>query len=262
VEELRGHVVAFALDSHGSRFLQYQMELAREEDKDALIAEVLPSAPLLMQDTFGNYVLQNFLEHASKDSRRALADTMRGSMLRLSMQAHGCRVVQRALDLVELDQRDELLEELLVPRGNVFQASRNTHATHVLQKTVSILRRECAIGQQPQTHQQGPSSGSGTSTPPTHQQQQQQPGGGGGGAGGAPRPGSVKLMRAVEGAIADDVVTLLLHPHAYRLVLNVLGDCDAIRSEAVARAINTVKDNFETLAVDQHGNFMLQHMSC
>jgi len=227
VEDLKGHVVAFALDSHGSRFLQYQMEMAREEERDALISEVLPHAALLMQDTFGNYVLQNFLEHASKESRRVLADTMRGSMLKLSMQAHGCRVVQRALDLVELDQRDELLEELLCPRGNVFQAARNTHATHVLQKTVSILRRECATA-------------AGTAA--------------------GPRPGSVKLMRAVESAIADDVVQLLLHPHAYRLVLNVLGDCDVRRSDAVARAIDSVSESFDALAVDQHGNFMLQHM--
>ena len=236
VEELRGHVVAFALDSHGSRFLQYQMELAKEEDRDALVREVLPFAPTLMQDTFGNYVLQNFLEHASPDSRRALADTMRGSMLRLSMQAHGCRVVQRALDLVELDQRDELLEELLCPRGNVFQASRNTHATHVLQKTVSILRRECAgaMGSLPAAP-----SGSAPATP---------------------RAGSLKLMRAVESAIADDVVPLLLHPHAYRLVLNVLGDCDVRRSESVSRAIDTVSAQMDALAVDQHGNFMLQHM--
>lgn len=226
IEDLKGHVTAFATDAHGSRFLQYQMEIAKPEDKDMLVSEAVPSAVMLMQDTFGNYVIQNFLEHATVHSRRALAETLKGSMLALSLQPHGCRVVQRALDLVEVPQRNQLLEELLVPPGNVSQAAKNTHATHVLQKTVSILRRDSALEMQ----------------------------------GNDSVAGSVDLMRAMEKAIADDVVNLLLHPHSYRLVLNVLSDCDPTRSVHVKRAIEVVNANRDQLCVDQHGNFMLQHM--
>jgi hypothetical protein len=113
-----------------------------------------------------------------------------------------------------------------VPPGNVSQALRNTHATHVLQKTVSILRRDAAAEL----------------------------------AGEAALKGSAGLMRAMEKAVADDVIALLLHPHAYRLVLNVLGDCDVSRSAHVQRALQTIAANRHVLSLDQHGNFMLQHM--
>jgi len=226
VEHLKNHVIAFAQDAHGSRFLQFQMEMSRDELRAELVHEILPSALRLMTDTFGNYVIQNFLEHAPKPSRAKIADAMRGSMVALSMHPHGCRVVQRALDLVEIAQRNILLEELLVPPGNVSQALRNTHATHVLQKTVSILRRDAASEA----------------------------------AGDTSLHGSIALMRAMEKAVADDVIALLLHPHAYRLVLNVLGDCDVNRSTHMARALATIAANRHVLSLDQHGNFMLQHM--
>jgi pumilio RNA-binding family len=95
------------------------MEMSRDELRAELVQEILPSAQRLMTDTFGNYVIQNFLEHAPKSARAKIADAMRGSMVALSMHSHGCRVVQRALDLVEIQQRNVLLEELLV-RGRTW----------------------------------------------------------------------------------------------------------------------------------------------
>jgi len=49
----------------------------------------------LMQDIFGNYVIQKFFEHGDQTQKRLLANRMKGHVFELSMQMYGCRVVQK-----------------------------------------------------------------------------------------------------------------------------------------------------------------------
>lgn len=213
-----GSVNAFALDAHGSRFLQYQMEVCSPHEKQALVTSSLDNCIALMQDTFGNYVMQNFFAHSSPEMRSVLARRMGGSMLALTIDPHGCRVVQRMLDLVDVPTRNSLLDELISGgRQNVYVAARNTHGTHVLQKTVSMLRRD-GLAQ------------------------------------------SRALLGQMESQISLDVIGLLLHPNSYRLVLNVLGDCDRGARPNLGAALETILTNQGQLSRDQHGNFILQHL--
>jgi pumilio RNA-binding family len=45
-------------DQYGSRFIQQKLEIASNEEKDMIFAEILPQARTLMSDVFGNYVIQ------------------------------------------------------------------------------------------------------------------------------------------------------------------------------------------------------------
>ena len=65
-EELTGRVVTFCRDAQGSRCVQYKMENASPNQKELLVQEVLPSSLDLMEDLFGNYVMQNFIEHGTE----------------------------------------------------------------------------------------------------------------------------------------------------------------------------------------------------
>jgi pumilio RNA-binding family len=85
-----------------------------------------------MVDVFGNYVIQKFFEHGmglplilyfvsllinsigTPDQRRVLADQLVGHVLNLSVQMYGCRVIQKALEVVEVDQQAKLVKELEV----------------------------------------------------------------------------------------------------------------------------------------------------
>jgi hypothetical protein len=69
---------------------------------DAAFQEVCcdkASTQELMQDVFGNYVIQKFLEHGSPGNRRSLAGMMQYDVLLLSTHTYGCRVVQKALEV-------------------------------------------------------------------------------------------------------------------------------------------------------------------
>jgi mRNA-binding protein PUF3 len=57
--------------------------------------ELLPDVMQLMQDVFGNYVIQKFFEHGDQNQKKVLASKMKGHVVNLSNQMYGCRVVQK-----------------------------------------------------------------------------------------------------------------------------------------------------------------------
>jgi hypothetical protein len=58
LRDVIGHFIEFSMDQHGSRFIQQKLERATNAEKDLVFKEILPSAPQLMTDVFGNYVIQ------------------------------------------------------------------------------------------------------------------------------------------------------------------------------------------------------------
>ncbi len=70
---------------------QTKLEVATPAEKDMVFEAILPTALSLMSDLFGNYVVQKFLERGTEEQRKALAKTMRGRVLALSLDMYGCR---------------------------------------------------------------------------------------------------------------------------------------------------------------------------
>ncbi len=69
LSELRGHIVEFARDQHGSRFIQQKLESASVDEKNIVFTEIIPEAGKLMVDVFGNYVIQKFFEFGTDDQK-------------------------------------------------------------------------------------------------------------------------------------------------------------------------------------------------
>ena len=103
--DLAGHVVEFAKDQHGSRFIQQKLEMASKAEKDKIFDEIFPSILSLMTDVFGNYVIQKFVEHGSEEHQRKILMIVLPSVESLTVQMYGCRVIQKLLDAVSQEQR-------------------------------------------------------------------------------------------------------------------------------------------------------------
>jgi mRNA-binding protein PUF3 len=93
--DIKGHVVEFAGDQHGSRFIQQKLESANSEVKESVFRELEENALQLMQDVFGNYVIQKFFEHGDQIQKKILVGKMKGHVLELANQMYACRVVQK-----------------------------------------------------------------------------------------------------------------------------------------------------------------------
>ena len=119
---------------------------------------------------FHTYVLfSQFFEHGNSDQRRELANKLVGHILPLSLQMYGCRVIQKvrssaflavflylikilisvsydfdlhlfqALDVIEIDQKIQLVQEL---DGHVMRCVRDQNGNHVIQKCIECVSTE------------------------------------------------------------------------------------------------------------------------
>ena len=69
LQDIKGFIYEFCRDQHGSRFIQQKLADAPSEELMAVYQEVEPHIIALMQDVFGNYVIQKCFEHGTKVRR-------------------------------------------------------------------------------------------------------------------------------------------------------------------------------------------------
>uniref|UniRef100_A0A7S0BSH7 PUM-HD domain-containing protein n=1 Tax=Rhodosorus marinus TaxID=101924 RepID=A0A7S0BSH7_9RHOD len=134
--ELKGHIVEFATDQHGSRFIQQQLEVASPEEVQIVLTETLEDVQILMMDVFGNYVVQKLLEYGGKQALRLIAAELNGRMLVLSLHMYGCRVVQKVLEVLDNEARGSLVREL---DSHILKCIHDQNGNHVIQKCVQLV---------------------------------------------------------------------------------------------------------------------------
>ncbi|KAF8350692.1 armadillo-type protein [Amanita rubescens] len=140
LRDIFGYIVEFSGDQHGSRFIQQKLETATSEEKQFVFDEIVPDNALqLIQDVFGNYVIQKLFEHGTQVQKTILANTMEGRLLGLSLQMYGCRVVQKAIEFVLPDQQGAIVKEL---DPHVLKCVKDSNGNHVIQKLVERVSPE------------------------------------------------------------------------------------------------------------------------
>lgn len=89
--------------------MQQRLEDADEQEKQSLFQEITNAqrtsagekqSHMLMKDVFGNYVVQKMFEYGSLNQRKQLFKDLQGRMFDLSCNQYGCRVVQKALEVL------------------------------------------------------------------------------------------------------------------------------------------------------------------
>eukprot|EP01059_Diplonema_ambulator_P000609 TRINITY_DN10504_c0_g2_i1.p1 TRINITY_DN10504_c0_g2~~TRINITY_DN10504_c0_g2_i1.p1 ORF type:complete len:597 (+),score=218.58 TRINITY_DN10504_c0_g2_i1:77-1867(+) len=132
-----GRVVEVARDHAGSRALQRRLDMGcTDDEKEALFKEVEPKCSELMVHMFGNYVVQKLFEHGLPHQVQILSEKLRGNILSLTLSPYGCRVVQKALEVVELKYRNMAIEELT---GHVPRCVQDQNGNHVIQKCIETM---------------------------------------------------------------------------------------------------------------------------
>lgn len=90
------HIAEFMCDQVGSRYIQESiLEHPTSEDCDLIFNEVHPVVMHLSTDVFANFCVQKLFEKASPQQVDMLVVNLRGSILKLSLQTYGCRVIQK-----------------------------------------------------------------------------------------------------------------------------------------------------------------------
>jgi pumilio RNA-binding family len=132
--DIFGYVVEFSGDQHGSRFIQQKLEGATSDEKQAVFDEIVPDNALqLIQDVFGNYVIQKLFEHGTQVHKTLLATAMEGHVTNLSLQMYGCRVVQKAIESILPEQQAAFVREL---EPHLLRCVKDANGNHVVQKLI------------------------------------------------------------------------------------------------------------------------------
>ncbi|KAF7309343.1 PUM-HD domain-containing protein [Mycena indigotica] len=134
LKNLKGHIVEFSTDQHGSRFIQTELNNATSEEIQIVFDEIVPDNTLhLIQDVFGNYVIQKLLEHGTQAHKDALVGAMEGHIIYLSSNVYGCYVVQKAFECVTPEQQAKFVQEL---EPHILRCVRDSNGNHVIQKVI------------------------------------------------------------------------------------------------------------------------------
>ncbi len=67
----------------------------------------------LVQDQYGNYVIQHILEHGRRRDKSAIVNKMRGQILQLSQHKFASNVVEKCVEYGTPQERLLMLEEIL-----------------------------------------------------------------------------------------------------------------------------------------------------
>lgn len=107
---------------------------------DEVFENILPYSIDLMKDVFGNYVIQKFFEFGNENQIHLLCQNFKGHVLELTLQTYGCRVIQKALDVIS-DEEDKFIisDEL---ENSVLHCVNDQNGNHVIQKCVEKLSPE------------------------------------------------------------------------------------------------------------------------
>ncbi|CAL8464526.1 g4061 [Coccomyxa elongata] len=233
LKDITGHVHELCKDQFGSRFIQMKIETANPEDVAAAFSEVCSVLDMgepntsLMNDVFGNYVVQKFLDYGTDEQKTRMARIIQGSVKMLSLQVYGCRVIQKAIEVLSLPEKISIVEEL---KGHVIECINDQNGNHVIQKCI-----ECIVPSDPIADLLEEMAGWGGSAVVLHR----------------------ASVLANKPTLAPGFVNLSRHPYGCRVVQRILEKCtlDGYKHNLVVE----VTENALDLSRDTYGNYVIQH---
>lgn len=111
----RGHVQILASHCYSCRVLQRIFAYCSEDQRRPLLDEMHRDTLRLMQDQYGNYVVQWVLQHGDERDRLAIVRVTKTHLLPLSRHKFASNVVEHVIQVAPPKDLTDLLEELLAP---------------------------------------------------------------------------------------------------------------------------------------------------
>ncbi|XP_074263014.1 uncharacterized protein LOC141585854 [Silene latifolia] len=138
--EVKGNIHLMAKDQHGCRFLQKKFEDGSFEDVQTIFNEIIDHVVELMIDPFGNYLVQKLLDVCNEEQRMKIVHVVtkdRGELVRICLNTHGTRVVQKLIDSLRSRKQISLIIRALEP--GFLDLIKDLNGNHVVQRCLQCL---------------------------------------------------------------------------------------------------------------------------
>ncbi|CAG8483565.1 22051_t:CDS:10, partial [Gigaspora rosea] len=127
--------IEVATHRHGCCVLQRCIDRASESQKIQLVTEITFHALTLVQDPFGNYVVQYVLDLGDSRFTDALIRKFIGNVCLLSVQKFSSNVMEKCIRVAEPETRKCLIDEML-NKNRLDKLLRDSYANYVVQTSL------------------------------------------------------------------------------------------------------------------------------
>lgn len=118
VNDVLANVESLCCHPYGCRVLQRMLEHCVEFQKEATLNEIQLCHKTLMDDQYGNYVIQHVLQYGRDSDRDSLLNIIiENDLLKLSRQKFASNVVEKLLKYGNSHQRNTIVREMLKVRS-------------------------------------------------------------------------------------------------------------------------------------------------
>ncbi|KAL3538630.1 hypothetical protein ACH5RR_001996 [Cinchona calisaya] len=138
--EAQGYMYHIAKDQHGCRFLQRMFDEGTPQDVQIIFVEIIDHVVELMMNPFGNYLMQKLLEVCNEEQRMQIllrVTAKPGELIRISLNTHGTRVVQKLIETLKSRQQISLVIAALEP--GFLALIKDLNGNHVVQRCLQCL---------------------------------------------------------------------------------------------------------------------------
>ncbi|KAJ7959022.1 putative Pumilio 7 [Quillaja saponaria] len=139
-QEVQCDIYTMAKDHHGCRFLQRILDEGTRQDIQIIIEGIMDHVLELMMDQFGNYLVQKLLNICSEEQRRRIVFMVTkesGQLVKISLNAHGTRVVQKLVETTKSRKQLSLVKSALQP--GFLDLIKDLNGNHVIQCCLQCL---------------------------------------------------------------------------------------------------------------------------
>ena len=138
------HCVIVGTHRHGCCVLQRCIDHSTGYQRAQLIARITENAFALVQDPFGNYVVQYILDLDEAQFTKPLCLSFSGSVPALSKQKFSSNVIEKCLRMADPETKRTMIEEMLL--GNELEKMlRDSFANYVVQTAMDYADAETKL---------------------------------------------------------------------------------------------------------------------
>ncbi|KAL3767135.1 hypothetical protein ACHAW5_003154 [Stephanodiscus triporus] len=149
VDDVLANVKTLCCHPYGCRVLQRMLEHCVESQKTATLDEIQRCHRFLLDDQYGNYVIQHVLQYGRESDRDSLLKIIvENDLLKLSRQKFASNVVEKLLKYGNSNQRNAIVREMLelvyesrdgVGSSVVLLMVRDAYANYVVQTAIDVV---------------------------------------------------------------------------------------------------------------------------
>jgi len=136
-DAITANCLQIGTDHHGLRVVKAVLALRRPSELTRLFKTIAKLTMKLVENQFGNYVIQSLLDVAPPNVRTNVKVKMEGKYMRLSQQKFSSNVVEKCLKQSSAHWRGIIIKELM-QQPQVSDLLRDRYGNYVLQTALSV----------------------------------------------------------------------------------------------------------------------------